>query len=638
MKYTARSYCNDLFRYSRLKTYTVEIAGRPLGGDNPVRIQTMTNCDTNEVEALCKQFAVAVSYGADYVRVSTPGIREVESFRKFTETVRAHNADIGLIADIHFNLKAAERAAECADKIRINPGNLYDTRAKFEQIDLSPDDYCNEIDRIAKSFAALINLCKKHRTAIRIGTNQGSLSDRIMSRYGNTPEGMVAATMEFLRICCHSNFTQVVVSLKSSNVRVMVQACRLLVSTMKLEGLNYPLHLGVTEAGNGDYARIKSAVGIGALLADGIGDTIRVSLTEPPENELPVARQIVEHFANYSRHETIEAIDCPEFDPYEYKKRATYQILQIGGNNPPVVIADMSAEPEISHKSLLEAGFLNNNAQIPDFILINNQNADYEYFTNQLFMQPIKYWKQTQSHNFPLFNLNEFLITQQKSAVLNFISVSYKSHDFEKVKQVAKNETVVFMLKSENCNSVAEMRAFFLFLLANDLRSPVIICKNYNTTDKDKFLIASSCDTGILLLDGFGDGLCLSTTNSHKPITPAQRISISFGILQASRVRVSETEYIACPTCARTLYDIEKVLCQIRERTSHLTNLKIAVMGCIVNGPGEMADADYGYVGAAKGKVSLYKGKTAIQKNIPENEAVEKLVELIKANGDWKEK
>lgn len=560
----------DLSRYERRKTVAVRVGELVIGSDYPVRVQSMANTDTNDTEACVAQALRIAEAGGELVRFTAQGRREAENLRNIKAGLRAKGCRVPLVADIHFNPEAAFIAAEIVEKVRINPGNFIDKRADFTHVEYTEEEYGQELERLREKFVRLLDICKKHGTALRIGVNHGSLSDRIMSRYGDTPAGMVESAMEFLRICIRENFDQVVLSMKSSNVRVMVHAYRLLVARMREEGMAFPLHLGVTEAGDGEEARVKSAGGIGALLADGLGDTIRVSLTEAPENEIPVARKLTAHFIGKDTSASLKASGTEHYSPFEYQKRESAASGIIGGENPPVVVAPAPINPNVD--------------PAPDFL-----SGDPDVST----------WLTLTLDQLP-----------ENTAFLK------------------SNPQQVVVLESGCENGIAEQRAFFLRMMETGLQNPVIIKRSYREDDPETLQLKASADIAPLFLDGFGDGIRIE--NSSEKVTPEEVCSLSFSILQAARVRVSRTEYIACPGCGRTLFELTETLARVRQATSHLKGLKIGVMGCIVNGPGEMADADYGYVGAGPGRITLYKGKTVVARNIPQEEAVETLLKLIR--------
>ena len=550
------------FNYNRRITSEVTVGNITIGGTAPIRVQSMANTDTNHVEASVAQAIRIKEAGGELVRFTTQGIREAQSMKLIHEQLRARGVNVPLVADIHFNPKVAEEAAQYIEKVRINPGNF----VAGKTTDYTDEEFEAERNKIYEKLRTLISICKQHHTAIRIGVNHGSLSPRIMNRYGDTPEGLAASCMEFLELCQLENFHQIVISVKASNTLVMVQAVRLLVQKMDAAGFHYPLHLGVTEAGEGEDGRIKSAVGIGALLADGIGDTIRVSLSEDPECEIPVAKLLVDYIGRREQHQPITGVVAPAFNPYVFTRRLTKAIGIVGGNHNPVVVASKKGNYE----------------PMPDYILEETH----------LPMRSLSYPE-----------LNEQVLNELKAT------------------------PQIVLLHSNHSNPVGEMRAFFHRLLAENITVPVIIARHYNETNVESLQIKVGADLGGLLLDGFGDGIML--TNEQNEISNEAINSIAFGVLQAARRRVSRTEYISCPSCGRTLFDLQTTVAKVKAATSHLKNLKIAIMGCIVNGPGEMADADYGYVGAGKGRVSLYRKNECIEKNIAEEEAVEKLLALI---------
>ncbi|MDR1054927.1 MAG: (E)-4-hydroxy-3-methylbut-2-enyl-diphosphate synthase [Prevotellaceae bacterium] len=611
-------YCESLFYYERRTTNDVYIGNTAMGSKRPIRTQTMTTTDTLDIESTVEQCIRIAQTGADYVRITAQGIREAEALKLIRAKLCANGYDIPLIADIHFNPAAAETAACNVEKVRINPGNFVDKRADFIKIEFTDKEYQQELTRLHDKFIRLLNICKENNTALRIGANHGSLSDRIMSRYGNTPAGMVESAMEFLRICKKEKFDNVVVSMKSSNTRVMVQAYRLVVSQMKTEGMAYPLHLGVTEAGNGEDGRIKSAVGIGTLFADGLGDTIRVSLTEEPENEIPVARALVEYFRDRKKHSDVPVADVSFYHPYDYVKRASKAVKNMGGNHAPVVMADLSFLSSIYEKDIENLGFTltengwRGNDSTPDYIYMGS--GFYDFITDGL----------------------QFFDDENNDFI--FCNISYLTVQF--IQWLKQNPHVILILETNSANGVAEQRSFFLKLAENNVGNPVIIRRKYNEDELTELQLKAACDLGALLIDGFGDGIMLSNsvTINKVPNTEQAIVATAFGILQASRVRFSKTEFIACPGCGRTLFDLCETLAKVRSATSHLKGLKIGIMGCIVNGPGEMADADYGYVGAGPGRISLYKGQTPVKKNIPQENAIEEMIALIKEYGDWHER
>ncbi|MCK4663809.1 MAG: (E)-4-hydroxy-3-methylbut-2-enyl-diphosphate synthase [Bacteroidales bacterium] len=633
-------YCNSLTKYSRLNTREVKIGNIPLGGNNPVRIQTMTNTDTLDTFKTVEQTIKIIKAGTDYVRYTAIGIKDANNLINIKNELKQNGFTIPIIADVHFNPNIAEIAARLIEKVRINPGNYVDRKTPTKQTGI------NELKKIEEQLICLIDICKKHKTALRIGTNHGSLSDRIVNKLGDTPLGMVEATMEFLKICKKENFHNVVVSLKSSNTRVMVYAYRLMINQMLKENLNYPLHLGVTEAGEGEDGRIKSAVGIGSLLIDGIGDTIRVSLTEEPEIEIPVAKKIVKHFENLYEHEYIKPIKKIGINPFIYKKRETFSVNNIGGNNLPVVFASLNGRSIIDNQIFEQIGFnynkkehgWNNTDTSVEYIYMKKNEIKDHFPKNVNYVIDSEEWinlPENSGNILPLFNMNDYLKTDKKSKQINFVKVNYSEYT-NKLKEIFKNDnTLVLIIQANTKNKVAEARAFINELMINDIKNPVIANFTYDDHDYEFFQLKSACDFGVLFINGLIDGIWIENKNNCS----LEQINItSFGILQASRVRTYKTEYISCPSCGRTNFDLQKVTAEIRKQTSHLKGLKIGIMGCIVNGPGEMADADYGYVGSGKGKITLYKGQNIIKKNIPSEKAVDELISLIKDNGDWKER
>jgi len=612
----------DYFNYSRRKTVVVNVGAVPLGGENPIRLQSMTNTSTQDTDACVEQTKRIVNAGGEYVRLTTQGIKEAENLMNINIALRQQNYMVPLVADVHFNPKVADVAAQYAEKVRINPGNYVDSARTFKQIKYTDEEYAQELQKIRDRFIPFLNICKENFTAIRIGVNHGSLSDRIMSRYGDTPEGMVESCMEFLRICIDENFTDVVISIKASNTVVMVKTVRLLVSTMEKENMFFPLHLGVTEAGDGEDGRIKSALGIGALLADGLGDTIRVSLSEAPEYEIPVAKKLADYIMARTNHPYIPGIEFTDFSYLSPSRRKTYSIKNIGGENIPVVLADrMDGRVEVN----------------PQFA------PDYIYTGRALPKHPIKgvsyildqdTWE-GEKNTYPAFIYSCFEDLKACKADLRFFFIPYMMLTEEMTDYLKTQCNVVIVSQSNHPNRLGEHRALVHTLMREGCETPVIFFQHYSEHEAEDLQIKASADCGALIFDGFCDGIYLFNQGelSHAVID-----ATAFGILQAGRVRTSKTEYISCPGCGRTLFDLQTTIARIKAATSHLKGLKIGIMGCIVNGPGEMADADYGYVGAGRGKVSLYKRKECIEKNIPEEEAVEKLINLIKVNGDYIEK
>ncbi len=637
-----KTYCESLTSYKRRKSSVVTIGDVPMGGDYPIRIQSMTTTDTMDTIGTVEQSIRMIDAGCDYVRITAPSLKEAENLQNIKNELRKRGYKTPLIADIHFTPNAAEMAARIVEKVRVNPGNYADKK-KFEQIDYTDNSYDLELERIRQRFVPLVKICKEYGTAMRIGANHGSLSDRIMSRYGDTPLGMVESALEFLRICEENDYKQIVLSMKSSNPIVMVQAYRLLITKMNGEGMNYPLHLGVTEAGEGEDGRIKSAAGIGTLLEDGIGDTIRVSLTEDPEFEVPVARMLVNRYVGREKHAHIPEVNHLPYSPLEYKKHETRETINIGGKNHPRIIADFSERKEvISQASLFAIGY-SFNANTGNW-KANDQAADYIYVGNSIISFPLPQdlsaihnvgiWKENKSaSSFPFFsNIEEYVNSQEKSNALNFVSLKIGDISKPAFDNLNIDTTIVWVIETANLHAMAEERRIFIELLEKNYTTPVIIKREYCNSNTDELRLFSATDAGALLIDGMGEGLWLKA-----PIAPATLNSIGFGILQATRTRISKTEYISCPSCGRTLFNLQHVTAQIHERTSHLKGVKIGIMGCVVNGPGEMADADYGYVGTGVGKITLYKGKQVVQRNIASEQAVDALITLIKDNGDWVE-
>ncbi len=610
------NYIKDLTRYERQKTWEVNIGGVPVGGNNPIRIQTMTDTSTKDTDAVVEQLIRLIKAGADYVRVTVKGIYDAENLKNIKSELVARGYNTPLIGDIHFNPKLAEIAAKTISKVRINPGNFYDKRAQFKNRVYTDEEYKQELLKIEEQFIPFLEMLRSTNTALRIGANHGSLSDRVMSRYGDTPAGMVESVMEFLRICKKVDFNNVVISIKSSNTRVMVCTVRLLNYRMRLEDMKYPLHLGVTEAGEGEDGRIKSAVGIGALLADGIGDTIRVSLTEKPVREIPVAIKLVNHFKSYQDHEPITAPMIAQPNPFEYERRSTRPVLNMGGNELPVVVADLS---ERSLQELLPI----RGKMIPDYFLSGNKILDIK------------------GEEYPIITLEEYLFESTRWGRMKFIRTNKMEFDrfmekhpeiITKLKQTRKT---VLILESFNKNPFAELRAFFMSLETHIWKVPVVLYRRYEEDTLEDLQIKAAADLGGLFLDGYGDGICISNDNDN--ITFTELKDLSFGILQASRMRVSKTEFVSCPGCGRTLFDLHETTLNIKAHFKHLDHLKIGIMGCVVNGPGEMGDVDYGFVGAGNNKVTLYKGLKPLKRLIPYENAVEELEQLIRENGDWKD-
>ncbi|HKL72145.1 MAG TPA: (E)-4-hydroxy-3-methylbut-2-enyl-diphosphate synthase [Marinilabiliaceae bacterium] len=611
-------FCDSLFQYQRNKSREVFVGNVGIGGDNPLRLQSMTTTNTLDIDATANQCMNVYKVGAELMRITTQGRREATALKDIKEIILQKGFDFPLVADVHFTPSAANTAAQWVDKVRINPGNFGKGVKNFREIEFTDESYQLELQKIESMLLPLLEICKSNNTALRIGVNHGSLSNRIMSRFGDTPRGMVESCMEFLRICKDANFDSIVLSIKASNTRVMVHTVRLLVVTMKEEGFNFPLHLGVTEAGSGEDGRIKSAVGIGALLADGIGDTLRVSLTEDPELEIPVALQLKEHFKLLENHEPIEPISSDHYTPYEYSKRESHQVGFVGGNQTVAVIAN------------LRNSNIEESANIPEAIIISKKEEKLPLtWKETIQIIPYKTGIVYNSNEIPLFTVQEVIDLSYEG--VKIVEATFQELNDALLNYLKDNKETILLLKTSHQNGAAEQRAFFLKLQNFGLTHPVIISRSYTSTNLEGIQVKSAADLGILFLDGFGDGISLHTPNIPLPSS----IELALGILQASRVRFSRTEFISCPGCGRTLFDLQATTIKIRKKTNHLKGLKIAIMGCIVNGIGEMADADYGYVGAGPGKISLYKNRELILKSIPQDEAVDQLIELIKQGGDW---
>jgi (E)-4-hydroxy-3-methylbut-2-enyl-diphosphate synthase len=639
------TYCNSLFEYSRFKTREVKIGNVKFGGDNPIRLQSMTTTDTMDTAATVAQSIRMIEAGCELVRITAPSKNEAENLANIKRELIAKGYSTPIVADIHFTPNAAEVAAGIVEKVRVNPGNYADKK-KFEEIEYTDESYNDELKRIRDRFIPLVELCKKNGTAMRIGTNHGSLSDRILSRYGDTPLGMVESAMEFIRICRDLDFHDLVISMKASNTLVMVQAYRLLVNHMMQAGMNYPLHLGVTEAGDGEDGRIKSAVGIGTLLEDGLGDTIRVSLTEEPEAEIPVARLLAERYSLRKATNPIEHVPSP-INPFDHERRHTHHVQNIGGKNVPRVIMDFSERSEITAASLFAVGC---NYSVPldkwnltdlacDFVYCGNNEVNFEIPGTLGLIFNYNVWSQLgdKPRSYPWISAKEFVQKSDLIALQNcpLIFVHATMLDFtDGFQSLLKGKhNVVIVLDTDNEHGMAEQRAAYFKLINNACEVPVVNYRSYNGLNEDAFTLSSATDLGALFIDGLGDGIMITAAG-----IPMQRVnSAAFGILQATRTRISKTEYISCPSCGRTLFDLQETTAKIRAKTSHLKGVKIGIMGCIVNGPGEMADADYGYVGTGPGKITLYKEKNVVKKNVPEENAVDELINLIKEGGDWVE-
>ena len=632
------SFCESLTSYVRFPTREVMVGSLGIGGNNPIRIQSMTTTDTMDTRATVDQALRMIEAGSELVRITAPSKREAENLKAIKEEIRNCGYKTPIVADIHFTANAALIAATIVEKVRINPGNYAD-RKKFDFIEYSDTSYEQELDRIRERFIPLVKICKENGVAIRIGTNHGSLSDRILSRYGDTPLGMVESAMEFIRICEEFDYHDLILSMKASNTKVMVQAYRLAVAIMRREGMNYPLHLGVTEAGEGEDGRIKSAVGIGSLLEDGVGDTIRVSLTEDPELEIPVAQQLVQRYSTRNSHSEIRSIENPPFRPYDYTRRSTISAGNIGGNNVPRVIIDLSAINKLIPEDLIDAGYIYSESldkwiiseQAADFVYIGKGQLSFELPGTLNMIQDEDAW-QKKDQTLPLFSLDHYLKYSGSGGAINFVCISLSDCFKPELYTLKNKQEIVLVIDTANEHGIAEQRRAFFEIININWDVPIVIRRDYNAITKDEFQLFTATDLGSLLIDGFGDGIWLIADKPIKLITQT-----CFGILQATRTRISKTEYISCPSCGRTLFDLQEITGKIRSRTNHLKGVKIGVMGCIVNGPGEMADADYGYVGTGVGQISLYKGYEVVEKNIPTEKAVDALINLIKENGDWVE-
>lgn len=650
-------YCNSKVSYSRFRTREVKIGDVPMGGDNPIRIQSMTTVDTMDTVGSIEQTIRMVEAGCEYVRITAPSIKEAENLRQIKNGLKKRGYNVPLVADIHFTPNAAEVAARIVEKVRINPGNYADKK-RFDQINYTDDTYQSELDRIYTKFKPLVKICKEYGTAMRIGTNHGSLSDRIMSRYGDTPEGMVESALEFMRICEDLQYYNLVVSMKSSNPQVMVNAYRLLVEKMNVENMNYPLHLGVTEAGDGEDGRIKSAVGIGTLLEDGLGDTIRVSLTEEPEKEAPVAIALVNRYSKRQiamqsqRNQPIIQLSSSNLTkPYEAKEVNAF----IGGSLVPRVVVDLSnqntkdpfildsvgyrydAVNDKYHIGEQSVDFVYLGSNLPSFTLPGNLKVLYNYISwNSL---------KEKGNKHPVYTISEYNQAAQRDPNLNLIFISNSDLEGPEFAKLKIDDTMVFILQTSSLHGMADQRQFFKNFQEIGLNNPIIVKREYPVSEFSgpigedtnpeepisKLQLYAGTDLGALLVDGLGSGVWIDS-----PATPLDKItSTSFGILQATRSRISKTEYISCPSCGRTLFDLQETTQMIRSRTSHLKGLKIGIMGCIVNGPGEMADADYGYVGAGPDKITLYRGKEIVKKNVATSRALDELIEIIKSDNRW---
>ena len=675
-----KTYCPSLTEYKRRVARVVNIGGVPMGGDYPIRVQSMTTVDTMDTLGSVEQTLRMVEAGCEYVRITAPSMKEAQNLLEIKKELRKRGCNVPLIADIHFTPNAAELAARIVEKVRVNPGNYADKK-KFEEIEYTDATYAAEVERIRERFRPLVQICKQHGTAMRIGTNHGSLSDRILSRYGDTPLGMVESALEFLRLCEEENYHDVVLSMKASNTQVMVQAYRLLVQKLDEEGLQpYPLHLGVTEAGEAEDGRIKSAVGIGTLLEDGLGDTVRVSLTEAPEAEAPVARMLIDRYTDRAalarpirelkvKREELKSDELLTFNsqlltdesaaspinPFQYFRRHTHEVANFGGQNVPRVVADLSRLPHLEYADLRAAGHLY--SPFLDKFQMGDLGADYLYTGER----PVPYMlpnglKEIVTHtawvdagqrpeHFPLMTVDTYMSDFPRlHPQLNLLMTELDALDGPLLHRLHEDKTVVLVLNTTNAHAMPELRRAFFELINAGVTCPVVVRRTYTVENPAQTQLDAATDVGGLLIDGLGDGisLCTDLLPNQEQEAWLRDIDVlnqlSFGILQAARTRMSKTEYISCPSCGRTLFDLQETTAMIRKRTDHLKGIKIGIMGCIVNGPGEMADADYGYVGVGKGKIALYRGQEVIKKSVPEERAVDDLIELMREDGRWIEK
>jgi (E)-4-hydroxy-3-methylbut-2-enyl-diphosphate synthase len=660
-------YCYSLTEYQRRSTVEVKIGDTPLGGNNPIRVQSMTTTDTMDTLATVEQSIRMIEAGCEYVRITAPSIKEAENLANIRNELRKRGYNTPLVADIHFTPNAAEMAAKIVEKVRINPGNYADKK-RFEIIEYTDSQYQEELDRIREKFIPLVKICKEYGTAMRIGTNHGSLSDRIMSRYGDNPTGMVESALEFLRICEEFNYYNIVLSMKSSNPQVMVQAYRLLVQKLDEGGFKpYPLHLGVTEAGDGEDGRIKSALGIGTLLEDGLGDTVRVSLTEEPEAEMPVGYKLVRRYDNRPNHPKIMPIEAHPKNPFEYERRKTHEVFNLGKDNVPRIIADLSQLNDIQVEDFKAFGYTylpltdkwGSNDTAADFVYLGNHAVPFMMPNGLKAIQNYSAWLRNSdtTNTFPVFNNEQFLdIANAQEEFRQRFPKTAKTHpklNFVRAKLsdlmngffralIKKHKNIVLVIVPENEQAaMPELRRLFFELINLEVSNPVVMARQYEPDfDLETLQIHSATDMGGLLIEGLGDGLLISLKNlsNEKPQALEQIKNLNntaFGILQAARTRMTKTEYISCPSCGRTLFDLQETTAMIRKRTDHLKGVKIGIMGCIVNGPGEMADADYGYVGSGKGKITLYRGKEVVKKSVNSDKAVDALIDLIKEDGRW---
>ena len=643
---THDAYCPDPFNYQRRNTREVKIGSSALGGNNPIRVQSMTTTDTLDVPATVAQSIRMIEAGCELVRITAPSKRDAEALGAISEGLRAAGHDTPLVADIHFTPNAAEIAADHVEKIRVNPGNYADKK-RFENLEYTDESYADELVRIREKFTPLVQKCKRLGRAMRIGTNHGSLSDRIMSRYGDTALGMVESALEFLRICVDEGYCDVVVSMKSSNPQVMVQAYRLLVARMDQEDMAFPLHLGVTEAGDGEDGRIKSALGIGTLLEDGLGDTVRVSLTEEPEAEMPVGRMLVERYAARQGHPPIAPVTTA-LNPFEYTRRACWEVGNVGGKHVPVVVHTLR-DADVEAASLYGAGYRysvpldkwNLTDAACDVVYAGSRALTFDLPGTLQVLMDAEAWTALDARpdrHQPLWNAADAwtALPAPQDGVVHWVRVKRSQVQPALQSRVSDDQgrmrrDVIWVVETDNPHAMVDLRTTVLALDELDCGAPVVLRRTLQVLDDERLALQAATDLGGPMIDGLGDGLWVDAPETAL----AKRNTMSFGILQAARTRISKTEYISCPSCGRTLFDLQETTAKIRAVTHHLKGVKIGIMGCIVNGPGEMADADYGYVGTGPGKITLYKEKEVVKRNVPEDEAVNALIDLIREHGDW---
>ena len=630
-------YCENNNKYKRFTTRIVKIGDVPLGGNNPIRLQSMTTTDTMDVDATVSQSIRIINAGSDYVRITAPSMKSIKYLNEIKKKINKAGYKTPIIADIHFTPNAALEAAKIVEKVRINPGNYADVK-KFKSFEYTDKEYSDELDRVYKRFSPLVDVCKEYGTAMRIGVNHGSLSDRILNRYGDTPYGMVESAMEFINICEDRKFHDIIISMKSSNPSVMVYAYRLLVNRMMNEKMNYPLHLGVTEAGEGEDGRIKSSVGIGSLLEDGLGDTIRVSLTEEPEFEIPVAKLLVDRYKFKSNHDLVNYDYSNIYDPFTFKRKVSLNVDTLGKDNVPRVVVDCGVN-RINYEFLSEFGYnyIANDDKwhisdvAPDFIFLDNQKISIELPVQLKILRKFKFWNHSEKKSIPVLSVDEYLNNHLN--ILKVLSLNTSDIIDEELKsKFLEDDKLILLINSNHKHWSVDIRNFILYLKKNRINIPNIIYKKYSSNDPMEIQVDSSVDFGTLLVDGLIDGMFISLKKEN---SFNRYLNLSFKILQATRSRITQTEFISCPSCGRTQFDLMETTALVREKTSHLKGLKIAIMGCIVNGPGEMADADYGYVGTGIGLVSLYKKHNLVKNNIQKEDSLEELINLIKNNGDW---